>query len=98
MQCHEIVISRAAEGTSRNELVAAARRLQEWAARQPGFVHRTLVDGGDGTWVDIVVWRSEADAKAAAAAFQSNPAAREVARMLDANSVRVLHGESVALD
>ena len=98
MECHEIVISRSAEEASRDEVVAAARRLQRWAVAQPGFIRRTLVDGGEGTWVDLVVWRSEAEAKAASIAFETNAAAAEISRVLDVKSIRMIHGTAVALD
>lgn len=98
MECHEIVISRSADGASREEVIAAARLLQRWAVEQPGFIRRTLVDGGEGTWVDLVVWRSEAEAKAASAAFETNPAAAQISRVLDVSSIRMIHGTAVPLD
>ena len=39
--------------------------ITEWAARQPGFQYRTLVNRGDQGWTDMVWWASEAEAKAA---------------------------------
>ena len=54
---------RLAEGVPESRLLAASHRLQEaFLARQPGFVRRELLRGGNGDWADLVWW---ADRKAA---------------------------------
>ncbi|MBA3653445.1 MAG: hypothetical protein H0W70_04555 [Actinobacteria bacterium] len=44
-------------------------------ANQPGFVRRTTARGIDREWIVIVLWRSDADATAAAAVPHDSVAA-----------------------
>lgn len=47
----------------RDAMIAAVRLAH------PGLQHAQLVDLGDGRWMDLVRWRSRAEAEAAAADF-----------------------------
>ena len=56
---------RLAAGRTEADLLAASRTFQtDFLARQPGFLRRELVRKAEGEYVDIVHWRSEADARA----------------------------------
>ena len=44
-----------AEGVSESALLAASEVLQrDFLGNQPGFLHRELLKGNDGQWVDII--------------------------------------------
>jgi hypothetical protein len=53
----------------RDAMIAAVR------AAHPGLVRAQLVNLGEGRWMDVVTWRSLADAHAAAADFPNIPSA-----------------------
>jgi hypothetical protein len=55
--------------TERDAMIVAVRK------RHPGLVDARLVDLGDGRWMDLVRWRSLAEAQAAAADFPNITAA-----------------------
>ena len=46
-------------------LEAAARMQDRFLKQQPGYLNRELVRGSDGSYVDVIWWRSHADAAAA---------------------------------
>lgn len=46
-------------------LEAAARMQDRFLMQQPGYLNRELVRGCDGGYVDVIWWRSHADAVAA---------------------------------
>jgi Antibiotic biosynthesis monooxygenase len=56
----------------RPDFVAAMRRAV------PGLVDARLVRLEDGTWLDVVTWASQADAKAAVAAHEQVPEAAQM--------------------
>jgi hypothetical protein len=43
-----------ASHAERDKFVAAAPSVTAWAAKQPGFQYRTLVDRGDHGWIDMI--------------------------------------------
>jgi heme-degrading monooxygenase HmoA len=56
---------RLAPGKTEADLVAASGTFQQaFLAAQPGFVRRELLRKSDGEFIDIVHWRSAADAEA----------------------------------
>ena len=53
-----------ATGKTEADLLAASERFQrEFASLQPGVIRRELVRKGDGTYLDIVQFRSMKDAE-----------------------------------
>ncbi len=94
-QTYEIVISHAREGVSREAILGLSRGLQAWAAQQPGFVSRTLVEAGNGTWVDIILWESEEEAKRAAENIPQSCMA-QMEPLLDFSTMQMLHGTAVS--
>ncbi len=96
--CYEIVIARARPGAARGEILALAGAIEAWAAAQPGFLRRTLLeDGARGTWIDLVAWRSREDATRAAAAFSAAPCAADAGRLLDEKTMALYHAAAVPL-
>ena len=95
-ETYEIVISRATAEASRDQILTLAAQIQQWAERQPGFLERTLVEAGDGTWVDVIRWQNEADARRAAENVPQELMA-QMAPLLDMSAVQMIHGQAVAL-
>ncbi|MEV4176021.1 antibiotic biosynthesis monooxygenase [Nonomuraea sp. NPDC049709] len=58
--------------TERPEMVAALRR------QFPGCLAAYLTKGDDGEWLDVVLWRSRAEAQHAAREVNSVPEVRDV--------------------
>jgi antibiotic biosynthesis monooxygenase (ABM) superfamily enzyme len=90
-QTVEIVQFRLKPGTDEGAFLAAAADTQAAIARLPGFLTRELLRGGDGLWVDVVHWRSEAEALAAAEAFPSMPEVVSFVAMIDETAMTMLH-------
>lgn len=89
--CLEMVRFRLAEGADAEAFRAAASVVTDWAARQAGFQYRTLIEEADGGWIDMVWWRSEADAKAAAGKFMDELGGAPFVAMIDGGSVDMAH-------
>lgn len=89
--CLESVRFRLAAGADEAAFRAAAPLAGDWAARQPGFVSRALVDEGSGWFRDLILWESEAAASNAAAAFGPALGATTFARAIDGASVETAH-------
>lgn len=70
---------------------AAAPIVTDWAARQPGFQHRTLIEQTDGHWFDLVWWRTEADAHAAADKVMDELGQTPFMQMIDPMTVELGH-------
>ncbi|HEY0140683.1 MAG TPA: hypothetical protein VGF48_07295 [Thermoanaerobaculia bacterium] len=95
--CHEVVVSRAAAGASREAIIAVSRELQQWVEQQPGFLRRTLLEAPDGVWIDHVEWASAAEAHDAAARFGESGCAEKLQPLLDFGSMQMYHASGVAL-
>lgn len=89
--CLEMVRFRLSDGADADAFRAAAPAVTAWAARQPGFQYRTLIEETDGGWIDMVWWRSAGDAKAAGAKFMADLGATPFVAMIDAGSVEMGH-------
>ena len=82
-EVYEVVRSRVRAGCEqemlalRPEMVAAVRK------RFPDLLEARLVRMDDGTWLDIVRWRSREAAEQAAAAFAEVPEARQMAALVE---------------
>ena len=64
-----------AAGKSEQDLLNASNTFQrDFLAAQTGFLRRELVKAPDGNYLDIVHWRSEADAQAIMAKIEDSPA------------------------
>jgi hypothetical protein len=89
----ETMTFRLVEGTDREAFLAVDKRLQsDFAYQQPGLVRRTTARGRgdqDGEWLVVDLWRSRADADAAAAAWDDDPTAQEFMALVDRDSVDI---------
>lgn len=90
-QTVEIVQFRLKPGTDEDTFLAAAADTQAAIARLPGFLTRELLKGEDGLWVDVVHWRSKAEALAAAEAFATLPEVAPFGAMIDEAAMTMLH-------
>ncbi len=86
----EKVTFRTIPDADENMFLEEATKVSAWAASQPGFQYRTLVKEGDG-WIDLVFWNSEDAAKAAGQAFMSAQETQSFAKLIDINSVSMVH-------
>ncbi|NBE08965.1 hypothetical protein GU920_15595 [Rhodobacter sp. CCP-1] len=64
--CVKVVTFRLVPGTEEAAFLYAARATEGSLRKQPGFLRRRLVQGGDRQWSDWVEWRDAASAHAAA--------------------------------
>ncbi|MEQ9634986.1 MAG: hypothetical protein RLW68_02750 [Devosia marina] len=90
MQILELVTFRLAI-PDRQAFLAANDTVSSWAQRQPGFVSRTLSEGEDGQWIDMVVWASDVDARTAAAEMSRIMQDFDAMMMIDPGSVVMRH-------
>lgn len=66
-----------AKDTTEATLVAASRRLEtDFLAHVDGYVGRLLLTQGEGRYLDLVFWRSKADAEKAMDAAMRSEACR----------------------
>lgn len=97
-KCVEVVVCKARPGIADSEVVALGETLERWVREQPGFLSRTLLhDAAQGSWADVVEWRSEEEAKAAAARMADCAFAKDVERLLDVTQMTMLHAAPVPL-
>ena len=89
----ELVQFRLKSGVDEEAFLAAVADTQKAITRLPGFLSRELLRSDDGLWVDLVHWRSEADALAAAEAFGTMPEVATFAGMIDATQMTMMHLE-----
>ena len=86
----EILTFRLAAGVDEAAFLAADKRVQtEFAYQQPGMLRRTTARHGDGEWVVIDLWRSDADADACDARWSGDPVAGAFMAFVDRETVRV---------
>ncbi len=89
--CLEMVAFTLAPSADKEAFIAAAPSVTEWAAKQPGFQYRTLVDRGENGWIDMVWWASEAEAKTAADKIGQEMMSSPFMQMIDPTSVKIEH-------
>lgn len=89
--CLEMVSFTLAPQAEKEAFVKAAPSITAWAAKQPGFQYRTLVDRGRHGWIDMIWWASEADAKAAADRIGREMMSSPFMQMIDPTSVKIEH-------
>lgn len=83
----EITRFRLVDGVDEEQFLRADRDLQEqFAYQQPGLLRRTTARDGEGNWVVLDLWRSDADAAAGAAAWNRSPEVRAFMQMVAPSS------------
>lgn len=95
---YELAIGKVKPGTSREAYLQAAVAVEVDLHRMPGFRSRRLLAGADGLWVDLVEWDSLEEALQAAEAFTNEPSAQPMIAMLDADTIRMYHLETMYVD
>ena len=70
--------------------------VSAWIAEQPGFVSRSIVEDREGErWIEVVWWRSMAEAQAAAERGVSSESCAPMFALIDMESTLMLHGDRV---
>lgn len=88
----EIAMFRMTEGTSKTTFIEASSAMVDWLQKQSGFLSRNMSNLEDGSWIDIVYWESTQAAKAAAEKFMQDLGDCAFMRMIDPESVKMIHG------
>jgi hypothetical protein len=84
----EIMKFRLASQVREEDFLRADRSLQEdFAYHQPGLLRRTTARDGNGNWIVIDLWRSEADADDCATRWNDDPIPRAFMALVDDDSV-----------
>lgn len=87
----EIVTFHLAEGVSPDAFVKLSRATEAFVRAHPGFLHRQLSRGEDGSWTDYVVWRDMNTAQRVAKAFADQAFAPELMAAIDPETVKMRH-------
>ncbi|MEM8863091.1 MAG: hypothetical protein AAGD96_32675, partial [Chloroflexota bacterium] len=72
-QVLEVVVFKLAEGVSDEAFLQAAQGIEAWLETKPGFISRRLSNDGQGSWLDLVEWKSMEEAQTAAADIMAAP-------------------------
>jgi hypothetical protein len=90
----ELVQFKIARGVDEETFLRASDNIQSFLNRSRGFVHRELVRTPDGLhWVDIVKWRSRAEAEQAMRNASKDPNCMTFLGLIDKSSVKTQHME-----
>ena len=94
---YEVVLFRAKTGVSRDELISAFAATQAIIENFDGFIKRTLLEGENGQWIDMVQWQSLAQAQTAAEKVMQMPELAQSFAVIDESTIQMLHLHDVAL-
>lgn len=89
----EIHVAKLKADVSESAFLQAAQAIMPDVVAMNGFVSRQLLKSADGQWVEMIYWRSKADAERAAKAFEALPSGQAMIDMVDLTSLTVLFGE-----
>ncbi len=92
----QVVVCRACQGATPDDVAALGRRLQVWVRKQPGFVSRRLLRDG-ATYVDLIEWDDRASADRASAATD-HPSPSEMGQLLELEHATFLNASEVSLE
>jgi hypothetical protein len=74
----DIISYELAENATKEQLISVAKRVvEDWMKKQAGFVKWEIHTNSDGSFTDVVCWRSKEDAKAAEKEMANIPNAAE---------------------
>jgi hypothetical protein len=83
-------------GVSDADFLAASKQAHDgYLSKCKGFVSRELLKGDDGQWVDLVHFKTAADADAAAQGFPKAASAKAFESAIDPASARMMRFEIV---
>lgn len=94
----EIVQFRLAEGTNRDDFVAAAAATMPVLCATEGFIGRTLSEGENGVWTDHAKWTSAELAQTAMAGSMENEALLPFIMAIDSDSMALTYQTPVDLN
>jgi|SRR5829696_390333 len=90
----ELVVFKLVTGVSRERFLGTVDPVSSWISRQPGFVSRELChDAEADRWIEVVWWRTMAEAQAAAKLAMTSEACAPMFSLIDMESTLMLHGE-----
>ena len=91
----ELVVYKLKERTTREQFLTMSSTVSEWIRTRPGFISRDLLYAADqDKWVDVIYWKTLAEAHAAAAAAESHEECRPFFNLIDMeNDMLILHAE-----
>ncbi len=87
----EVVLMRPRADVTAAELTAALQATAADIASLPGFVKREVLRDDKGQWMDIVYWRSMADAHNALALVGNKPEVQRMFALLDETDGQMFH-------
>jgi hypothetical protein len=87
----EVVLFRAKAGISDEQVLKASSEIQRWLEGAAGYLKREVSKNEEGQWVDIVHWRTLAEAQQAAQQLMADPSAADLMSFIDPESVSMLH-------
>lgn len=87
----EIVEFKLIEGANEAKFLATNDLVAGAISALDGFIDRTLAQGDDGQWVDIVKWQNMACAKAAAAQVMQIDGFDKLMLFFDTESLKMSH-------
>ncbi len=82
-EVYEVVRSRVRAGREEEMLALRPAMIAAVRSRFPDLLDARLVRMDDGTWLDVVRWRSREAAEQAAAAFAEVPEARQMSELVE---------------
>lgn len=87
----EIGIFKVISGTTDAQVLAASAELEGKLREMPGFIDRELHKSVEGEWLDVLHWRSMAEAHSAAEQVMTWPCAATFMGMLDMKTLKLSH-------
>ncbi len=83
----EVYVFRTATGVTDAQLIDAAASVDPTVAALPGYLGRQLYRGANGSWIDMVHWRTPENAEHASTAVQASEQCLEFFSLSDEKSV-----------
>ncbi len=87
----EVVEFKLNDGVDAETFIKAANDTVEFVESLDGFIKRSLSQGEDGIWMDIVEWRDMASAKSAAEKFPQAEEAKALCSMIKMQTAKMQH-------
>ncbi len=87
----EVVTFRLTPATSPAAFLDRARATEAVVVAQPGSIRRSLLCDDSGMWTDMIVWRSLAEAQAAAQVVMADPGFGPFATAIDMSTLQLRH-------
>lgn len=87
----EVVLFRAKAGVADEQVLQGSAQIQPWLEHADGYLSRQLSKSEDGQWVDLIHWRTLAEAHQAAEQLMAEPTAAAFMSMIEPESITMLH-------